>query len=72
MKVLADNADGATIQFSAEELRLIFGVLIELRDGANAIDDEDWEVVIGQPRELELEIIDGLQKVLRAINDSQT
>lgn len=64
MKIVEERDDGAIIDLTTDELRLIFGVLIEVRNGPRAFDDDDWNGLIGQPRELEKSVIDKLQPVV--------
>ncbi len=42
----------ALIVASEDELRLIMTCLNELTNGSSALDEEDWAMMIGWPREL--------------------
>lgn len=68
MKLIDQNQEGATIEFTTAELRLVFSVLGEVRDGPNAFDDDDWDMLIGLPRALEVRLLDELQPVLDHAN----
>lgn len=59
MKIMSAGADEKTynIELTEEELRLIYLVLNEVRDGPNAIDDKDWDMLIGLPRTLESDLL---------------
>ncbi len=64
MKVIEEAIDGAALRFSTDELRLIFAVLSEVKDGPNAFDDSDWDMLITMPRELEHTLINELHPLV--------
>jgi hypothetical protein len=68
MNVLDKSRDSATLRLTTGELRLLFGVLAEVQGGPNAFDDEDWNMLIGMPRELAEQLLDQMQPVLDEIN----
>ena len=64
MRVIEERDNGAILELTTPELRLVYGVLIEVRNGPNAFNDDDWDTLVDQPRELEKAIIDSLQPIV--------
>jgi hypothetical protein len=69
MRVIEERDDGAVLDFSTDELRLLFSVLAEVQGGPNAFDDADWDMLINQPRALEESLISSLQPVVARLTD---
>jgi hypothetical protein len=64
VEVKSQDGRSASLRLSIDELRLVFGVLSEVDGGANALDDADWDLLIGEPRHLAIALIDQLQDLL--------
>lgn len=70
MKLVAQNDNAVTIELAIGELRLLFGALHELHDGASQLDNKDWDAFMGAPRKAASTLLDELLPILEKANEN--
>lgn len=64
MNVISKTNDTITVELTIDELRLMLSVINEITEGPEALDQADWDMLIGWPRPAATALADQILDVL--------